>query len=167
MGFGIFEKLISIHSYPFMKYLILLTLVSLFSCDQKKTTRVSDVNVNDTIPTLRMKVKTESVASYSEKTKDTLNNWRFAVHLYETHETFKFLMKIQYETLNESDTVVIPNFGISPVVEIQKGQAPLSCIVGFKGRDGEFKPYKEVSFKKNQLRVKTIQHYARTRVRKK
>jgi hypothetical protein len=150
-----------------MKYFLFLILFALFSCEQKKTKRSTSELVNDTIPALRSIIKPESVASYSEKTKDTLNNWRFAVSLYETRETFKFLMKITYETLNESDTIKIPNFGITPIVEIKKGEAPLSCIIGFKGKEGEFKPYKEVSFTNKQLRIKTIQQYARTRIRKK
>ena len=150
-----------------MKYYLFLIPVFLFSCGQKKSTNQSSELVNDTIPQLRKTIKKEAVASYSEKTKDRLNNWRFAVDLYETPETFKYLATIEYETLNETDTIIIPNFGTQPVVEIQKGEQPLSCIIGFQDEKGAFMKYKEVSVKNKQLKIATIQRYARTRFRKK
>jgi len=150
-----------------MKYYLFLIPLFLFSCGQKKPTNQSAELVNDTIPQIRKIIKKEAVASYSEKTKDLLNNWRFAVDLYETPETFKYLATIEYETLNETDTIIIPNFGIQPVVEIQRGEQPLSCIIGFQDKKGAFMKYKEVSVKNKQLKIATVQRYARTRFRKK
>ena len=150
-----------------MKYCSFLIPLVLLSCNQNKPAKESGGIVNDTIPQVRQMVKTQPIASYSEKTKDKLNNWRFAVDLYETSETFKFIAKIEYETLNTADTITIPNFGIQPVVEVQKGEEPLSCIIGFQDKKGAFMKYKEVSVKNKQLKIATIQRYARTRFRKK
>ncbi len=152
-----------------MKYCPLIVLLILASCGQQKTSESSEKKEisNDTIPLLRQNVKPGSVASYTEKVKDPLNDWRFAVDLYETKDTFKFLMKIEYETINETDTVTIPNFGIHPKVAVHKGEESLSCIIGFEGKEGQFMPYKQVFVKDKQLRIKTIQHYARRKSLKK
>jgi hypothetical protein len=150
-----------------MKFYFSIILLALVSCGQKDHSQAAGELPTDSIPKTRTNVKTQAVASYSQKTNDKLNDWRFAVDLYETPATFKFLMKIEYETLNESDTITIPDFGIEPVVEIQKGEGDYSCIIGFKGKKGEFLRYKEVSVKNKQLKIATIQHYRTAKFRKK
>lgn len=153
-----------------MKYCYFLMLLTLFSCGQKSDSdKVKETYkvTNDTIPETRNTIKSEAVASYSEpvKDKDKLNNWKFAVELYETPAMFKYLVKIEYMALNEKDTVTIPNFGILPQVEVRKGPEPLSCIIGFLDKTGEFKPYKQVAVEDKNLKITTLRHYARTRKR--
>jgi len=154
------------------KYCALLLLLSIFSCN-KKTDSENQKNgseiVNDTIPETRQNVKAEAAASYSEKVadKDNLNNWKFSVEAFETPMTFKYLLKIQYKELRVEDTLTVPNFGIQPTVELKKGAEDLSCIVGFKGKENEFKEYKKVLVDNGELKITTIKGYRRTLVRKK
>jgi len=149
-------------------------LLSLFIISCNKQTNDSEAKkdgtiVNDTIPEARQNVKAEPVASYSEKVadKDKLNNWKFAVEAFETPMTFKYLLKIQYKELRVEDTLTVPNFGIQPTVELKKGAEVLSCIVGFKGKENEFKEYKKVMIEGGELKITTIKGYRRTLVRKK
>jgi hypothetical protein len=125
------------------------------------------VIVNDTISETRNNAKSGAVASYSEPVKDKLNNWKFSVDAFETNQTFKYLLKIQYKELRVEDTLTVPNFGIQPTVALQKGPEDLSCIVGFKGKEDEFKEYKKVFVENGQLRITTIKAYRRTLYRKK
>lgn len=161
-SFSVFCPLINLLCTT-MKYgFQLIVFTFLFSCGQKDSADSASKEItNDTIPLVRQNISPSAVADYSEKVKDPLNDWRFAVTLYETDATFRFLMKIEYETMNETDTITIPNFGIQPKVAIQKGESPLSCIVGFEDKEGNFMPYKKVFAENNKLRIKTIQHYAR------
>jgi hypothetical protein len=154
-----------------MKSIVVLTLIFLtVSCQQKSGTedalnhdQPDPVVVNDTIPLTRSTVNKKAVAGYSEKIKDPLNNWKFAVQLYETPATFQYLIDIEYMSLREKDTVSIPNFGIMPEVAVQKGENPLSCIIGFYDKEKNFMPYKKVAVTNSQLKITTVQHYARTR----
>ncbi|MES2004880.1 MAG: hypothetical protein V4450_10195 [Bacteroidota bacterium] len=124
---------------------------------------------NDTVPETRATVQKGPVAEYSERINDELNDWKFAVAIYETKQTFHFSMRIQCKEARVSDSLKIPNFGIHPKIEIHKGKEPLSCIIGFLDSKNQFKEYKKVSFKDEQLHVKTIQGYYvgayRTRVK--
>ncbi len=113
----------------------------------------------DTIPEIRTSVQSKPIATYSEPIADELNNWKFAVSLYETKKTFQFTLRIQCKEVRVSDSLKIPNFGIAPAIEIRKGKEPLSCIIGFLDKNKQFKEYKKVSFENEQLRVKTIQNY--------
>jgi hypothetical protein len=151
-----------------MKYILIISFFVLHGCTRKKE-QVPQITApsNDTISLARTAVSKIPVAEYSEKIKNPYNDWRFGVKAYETNETFKYLLRIEYETLNEADTITIPNVGMAPSVEIRKGETELSCIVGFKNKDGSFMPYKQVWIKGKQLRIKTIRYYARTLVRKK
>jgi hypothetical protein len=54
-----------------------------------------------------------------------------------------------------------------PTIELQKGSEDLSCIVGFKGKENEFKEYKKVFIDNGELRITTIKAYRRTLQRKK
>lgn len=113
----------------------------------------------DTIPVTRANVHSAPVATYSEKIADELNDWQFAVTVYETKKTFQYTIRIQAKEARVSDSLSIPNFGIQPTVAIQKGKEPLSCIIGFLDKKKEFKPYKMVSFQNDRLRVRTIASY--------
>lgn len=150
-----------------MKYCWLFILFVIFSCNQQNnsdTAKSGSVTViNDTISLVRDEVGSGSVASFIEKVEDPLNNWKFAVEVYETKATFDFLIKMQYKELEAEDTLNVPNFGIMPKVEIRKGTEKESCIIGFLDKQGEFKDYKLVQIKNNQLKISTLRHYARTR----
>lgn len=121
------------------------------------------VIVNDTISEIRKDVKTVSVATYSEPVadKDKLNNWKFSVDAFETAQTFKYLLKIQFKELRVEDTLTVPNFGIQPTVLLKKGPEDLSCIIGFSGKEGEFKDYKKVIVENGELKINTIKGYRR------
>ena len=148
-----------------MKYFSLFILLTLFACGKNdKTDQADDESgiANDTIPAQREVVENSPIASFSEKVKDPLNDWRFSVDVYETKSTFDFLVKIKYKELDAEDNIKIPNFGIMPKVEVRKGEAEESCIIGFLDKEGEFKEYKLVQVKDQELKITTIKHYART-----
>jgi hypothetical protein len=147
-----------------MKKMLFFLLMAMVSCGQnenKDTTGADSTIVitNDTIPEVRPSVKTAAVASYSEKVKDELNDWKFAVSAFETKRTFHFILRMQYKELRVSDSLHIPNFGIQPVIEIKKGPEPLSCIIGFLDKKGQFKDYKKVAIKNEQLKFTTLNSY--------
>lgn len=125
--------------------------------------------LNDTIPTVRKVVSNAAVASYSEvvKDKDNLNDWKFAVDVFETEETFKYKVKIKYKELDADDHLTVPNFGIQPTVKIEKGEEELSCIIGFLDKDGGFKEFKRVEVIGDQLKIKQTKGYGRSVVRTK
>lgn len=147
-----------------MRTLYLLTLLLLAGCTSHVAT--SDTSADtavivsyDTIPATRNSIQSSPVATYSEKIADELNDWKFAVTVYETKKTFQYTLRIQAKEVRVSDSLTIPNFGIQPTVELRKGKEPLSCIIGFPDKKKEFKPYKMVSFQNNRLRVRTIASY--------
>lgn len=118
---------------------------------------------NDTVSLDRLNPSKDPIATYSEAVGDNVNNanhWKFAVNIFETKNTFNFLVKIKYKEINEMEAIGIPNFGIFPTVVTQKGSAPLSCIIGFLDKKGAFKPYKKVCVEKDQLKIITINKYA-------
>jgi hypothetical protein len=114
---------------------------------------------NDNIPTKRKEINSKPVASFFKSVPDSLNNWHFSVDVYETEETFRYLMKMEYMELRETDTLKIPNIGIEPKIEIRKGKDDYSCIVGFFDRDNNFKEYKLVNAKDDKLKVTILHHY--------
>lgn len=147
-----------------MRILSLLTLLLLAGCVNNDT--ISDTGADtavvvsyDTIPATRNSIQSSPVATYSEKIADELNDWKFAVTVYETRKTFQYTLRIQAKEVRVSDSITIPNFGIQPTVVLQKGKEPLSCIIGFLDKKEEFKPYKMVSFQNDRLRVRTIASY--------
>lgn len=154
------------------KYAALLLCLSLFACDKQSDTNEGKSGmdiVNDTIPETRKGVNPATIATYSEPVpdKDKLNNWKFSVDAFETPETFKYLLKIQFKELRVEDTLTVPNFGIQPEVVLKKGTEDLSCIIGFKGKEGEFKDYKKVLVENGELKITTIKGYRRALQRKK
>ena len=114
---------------------------------------------NDTVSAIRSKVNAAPVAEYIKPLEDTLNHWNFAVSAYETKQRFKYLLRMKYEEIDESDTLDIPNFGIQPKVEIHKGKDDYSCIIGFLDKAGQFKEYKQVAIKDNQMKETTLKKY--------
>jgi hypothetical protein len=134
------------------------------SCrDQTQETSISSTDSvtvlsADTIPEIRKQIIKDPIASFEEKL-DTLNNWKFAVSIYETSNTFKYRIHLEAKEVRVSDSLIIPNFGRQPKVVIQKGKEPHTCIIGFLDKKDEFKEYRKVSFQDDRLRIKTIQSY--------
>jgi hypothetical protein len=151
-----------------MKTPLLSLLVLLAACNLSHT---ETVTISDTvaesverlspepIPETRNSVKSGAVANYSEPIKDELNDWKFAVAIYETKRTFHYTIRIQAKEVRVSDSLDIPNFGIEPKIELRKGKEPLSCIIGFLDKKNEFKEYRLVSFRNDQLHFKTLNNY--------
>ena len=148
-----------------MKTLLLSLLILLAACNQSDSTddtipEGSTIVVStDTIPEIRSTVKSGPIATYSEPIKDELNDWKFAVSIYETKRTFRYTIRIQSKEVRVSDSINIPNFGIEPKIELRKGKDPLSCIIGFLDKKNEFREYRLVSFKNEQLHFKTLNNY--------
>jgi len=126
----------------------------------EKDTGVVIDNPADKIPDKREIVKKEPVAEHREKTDNPLNDWYFTVRLYETPKTFHYLIKLQYEEIDGTDTLRLPNFGTQPKPVIQKGDEKYSCIIGFMDKENKFKEYKKVFVKDNRLRIVALKHYA-------
>jgi len=134
-----------------------------FGCNNHQTDKVIDAKVivlTDTIPTLRTTVKQEPVASHVQKVPDELNDWQFAVKVYETKRRFHYVVRMQYKELRVTDSLNIPNVGIEPTVLIQKDSDPFSCTLGFSDKKGQFKPLSRASIKGDRLRFKTVASYA-------
>lgn len=124
------------------------------------STNTPQVVSYDTVPEIRKVVSPTPVAEYSEPIRDELNDWKFAVAVYETRQTFHYTIRLQGKELRISDSLIIPNFGIPPKVEIRKGHQPLSCVIGFLDKKGAFMEYVGASFKDEKLHVKKLKHYA-------
>ena len=62
-------------------------------------------------------------------------------------------------SIDEKDTLEIPNFGIQPKLEIHKGKNDYSCVVGFLDKKGAFKEYKQVAITDNQMKLTTLKKY--------
>jgi hypothetical protein len=62
--------------------------------------------------------------------------------------------------VNGEDTLKLPNFGTLPRPVIQKGKEKYSCIIGFMDKQNQFREYKKVYVKGNQLKITALKHYA-------
>ena len=147
-------------------FLFLSALLLLISCqNQTKDAAVKSDTVvvkQDTISEIRISPSSKPVATYSVPVDDgmgNMNNWKFAVNIYETSKTFEYKVNIQYKEIRSSEIVQIPNFNILPVVAIQPGKNPMSCIIGFNDAKGTFKDYVQVSVSNDQLKFKNINSY--------
>jgi hypothetical protein len=112
------------------------------------------------IPMYRTTVNSEPVAEYKQKTENPLNDWYFSVKLFETSKTFQYVMKLKYEEMEGEDTLFLPNVGTTPKPVIQKGEDKYSCIVGFMDNHDEFREYKKVYVKNDELKVTSLKHYS-------
>ncbi len=116
------------------------------------------------IPEKRTTVNPQPVADFEKPVADALNKWKFSVKLYETDRTFRYMVKMQYQEITGQDTMYFPNLGYTPRPVVKQGSDPYSCIIGFKDNNGDFKPYKLVTAVNDELSIKTLKHYAVTRV---
>jgi hypothetical protein len=149
-----------------MKNLFFLyVVITIISCNNNENTSVSNNSkdsvtvTNDTISRIRNEINLKSVASFFKPIPNSLNDWHFSVDVYETKETFYYLMKMEYMEFRETDTLKIPNIGIWPKIEIHKGTDDYSCIVGFFDKASNFKEYKLISAKDDKLKVTVLHRY--------
>src|SRR6476619_1195540 len=142
-----------------------IIIITIISCNNNQNTLGSNkedsgtVVTNGTISPTRKEINSKPAASFSKSLPNSLNNWHFSVDVYETKETFRYLMKMEYMELKETDTLKIPNIGIEPKIEIRKGKDDHSCIVGFFDSNNNFKEYKLVSAEDDKLKVTVLHHY--------
>lgn len=143
-----------------MKWYFFL-LAFIVSCVEKKgNTTTSEVFINDTIPELRKTVNKKPVASYWVQMGNPKLERKFGVDIFETPFTFKYLLSMQYDAMPESDTIEIPNIGRPPEIKVIPGKEKLSCIIGFIDAKGNFREYKLLSAKNDNLRLSTLKYYA-------
>ena len=148
-------------------FLFTLTII-IASCNSKTQTNNSTPvkkdsvvvkSVTQTISLTRDTIDKNPVVTFLKKVPDELNDWKFAVNVYETKQRFRYLMKIQYEELRAEDTLKIQNLGIEPTIQIKPGSEPFSCIIGFLDKENQFKEYKLVSVKDNSLSIHILHRY--------
>ena len=112
------------------------------------------------IPMIRENVNKTPVASYVIPMGDPKLDRKFGVEVYETPETFKYLLTMYYDGTVQTDTLNVPNIGILPAVKIKAGEEKLSCIIGFLDNKNVFREYKLLSAKNDQLRLSTLKSYS-------
>jgi hypothetical protein len=159
------------NNFKNMNYKALLFSILVYSCagnsnQERQPADSSDIVIsNDTIPMTRNKVSKKAVAAYVVPINNPLLKQYFGVEVFETRQTFHFLLKMQYEGVLETDTLKIPNVGIWPVVQVKKGPTKMSCIIGFLDKDKNFKEYKMLSAKGDKLKLRVLRHYSVGRYR--
>lgn len=151
----------------FKKCLLFSGFFVLAACNSTNNKELQSVNVedtstyitNDTISNYRNTINPKPVASFSKNIPDEFNKWLFSIDVYETKETFKYLMRIKYKELAVTDSLRIPNFGMLPKVVLQNGKEPLSCIIGFADKKGDFKEYRKAFIDNDKLRIVSLKSY--------
>jgi hypothetical protein len=148
-----------------------MTLMIL-SCHQAATDKDSSADSTDKKtaplealhnPEFRQQPKKEPAVIYKEEIKDDhLNHWSFSVNLYETARTLDYRVKMQYEELPGEDTIHLPDLGTPPRPVLKKGDDKYTCIIGFLDNDNQFREYKLVYARHDQLGIKTLKHYSVT-----
>jgi hypothetical protein len=111
------------------------------------------------IPEARITISKNPVASYLIPMGNPKLDRKFGVEIYETPYTFKYLLVMQYDGMIQTDALKIPNFGISPVVKIKPGAEKLSCIIGFLDERNNFREYKMLSAKNDDLKLTVLKSY--------
>jgi hypothetical protein len=111
----------------------------------------------------RVNPEKKPIATFAVPVDDgmgNLNNWKFAVNIYETTKTFNYKVNVQYKEIRSTEIIQIPNFNTMPEVSIKPGKTGLDCMIGFNDAKGLFKEYIQVSVKNEQLKVKKVNSYA-------
>jgi hypothetical protein len=141
--------------------LIFLLAACNSTSENTESSEDSIVFTTENIPAERKNVNPQPIKMYEETVKSFETTDEFKVALYETKQTFKYLIEISYKQMEVVDTLRAPNFGIQPAVDILKGDSIRpSCIVGFLDKDKQFRKLKLVAFENNKLKVKVLKHYA-------
>lgn len=150
----------------------LLSVAGVFAACSDTTERKDEapeevrVIVNDTISRERDKVSAAPAAVYTVKVPDELNEFEFAVKLYETPLRFRYRVAVRYKMMEVRDSVDIPNFGYQPRVDVKKAGGDLACMIGFYDADGSFRDLKRVEVVDNQLRIRQVKRYGVRTVKK-
>ena len=148
---------------PFCPSLLLIFLCACNASTNNSNAKDSIIHNYKDIPTKRSSINPRPVKTYSETVKSFETTDEFKVSLFETKETFYYIIKIQFKELNEEDTLKVPDFGIDPIVEIAKGDSIRpSCIVGFLDEKNQFRESKLIYFDHNKLKVHVLKRYAVT-----
>lgn len=143
------------------RFLMSVTIILFAGCAQNKNGEPgkSSAESNDTIPAARKVINKKAIASYLTPIGDPKLDRKFGVEVFETPQTFKFLLVMYHDGAVESDTLSIPNFGIWPVVKVKPGEEDLSCIIGFLDNKNEFREYKLLAVKDERLRLSVLKQY--------
>ena len=143
-----------------MRYWYIIFLICISACEQKNHKGSADENASaDTIPELRDTVSKNPVASYSIPMGDPRLERKFGVEIYETNYTFKYLLVMQYDAMVQTDTLKLPNFDTWPIVKVKPGKEKLSCIIGFLDEKNNFREYKMLSAKNDELKLTVLKSY--------
>ena len=147
-----------------MKTVHVVFLVGLlFSCNtntqHNNQNQDSIVYSSGKIPETRSVINPNPVKTYSETIKSFETTDEFKVALFETKETFHYLIKVNYKNLEAEDTLRVPNFGQVPSVQIMKGDTRPSCIVGFLDNDKQFRESKLIYFEDSEIKIHVLKHY--------
>lgn len=145
------------------RFFVFILFITIISCNNSNTTPKATDSVvlkYQDIPAERSVVNPKTVKIYAETVKSFETTDAFQVDLFETKETFNYLIKIQYKQIVAEDTLHIPNFGMQPSVEIKKGDTRPSCIVGFFDVAHTFKESKLIYFDDNKLKIKVLKYYS-------
>jgi len=146
----------------FYALVIVLYFISCHANDNQQDNVVKDSVIRnyENIPLQRSSVNPNAVKTYREEVKSFETTDQFIVSLFETKETFHYLLKLQFKNLEVKDTLKVPDFGMAPSVEILKGDTRPSCVVGFLDKNKKFRELKLVYFENNKLKVRVLKHYA-------
>lgn len=146
-----------------MKIFWIVFGVVLLSCNSNtaNNTQSKDSVIYTTgkIPEIRKTINQNAVKTYSETIKSFETTDELKVSLFETKQTFKYLIKISYKNLDAEDTLNVPNFGEVPSVEIKRGDKRPSCIVGFLDNNKQFRESKLIFFEDSKIEVHVLKHY--------
>ncbi|HEV8079289.1 MAG TPA: hypothetical protein VGP43_01150 [Chitinophagaceae bacterium] len=139
----------------------ILFSILFFGCVEKNKVNKEKIEIitNDTIPAIRKNISKKPIAEYIIPIGDPKLDRKFGVKIFETAETFKYLLTMYHDGTIQNDTLTVPNFGIWPVIEVKHGKEKLSCIIGFLGKNKEFKEYKLLYAKGDKLRLTTLHQY--------
>ena len=133
------------------KYLSLILIIIIFGC--------GDNSNNNAVPATRKNVNKKAVASYVISMGDPKLDRKFEIEIFETPETFKFLLVMYFDGTVHNDTLEFPDLGIAPVVQIKPGAEKLSCTIGFIDNKNVFREYKSLTVKDDQLVLTTLKNY--------
>lgn len=141
--------------------------IGLVSCQQttsNEPTKTDTIRIKPaSISEDRTNPSKKPIATYSVPVDDgmgNLNNWKFAVNIYETSKTFAYKINIVYKEIRVNEKMQIPNMNVVPIVSIKNGHYALECIIGFDDATGKFKEYYKVSVKNDRLNFKKTNSYA-------